>query len=162
MANATSYTGATEPAVCLRRQRGPTFHGGHKGRPTLCLSRTRGPQRRPGPSFPSTTASCTRRGSTSAAPGRRNSDRAQAPHELYWQATTTNCSLAQACRGQTYAKVRNPVASSITKQPRLTATPHKPTRDQPGTTGPPPLQATGDRRETTPPFPLFPYDLGLR
>ena len=37
MANATSYTGATKPAVCLRCQRDQTFHGGHKKDDPLCV-----------------------------------------------------------------------------------------------------------------------------
>ena len=42
MANATSYTGAAEPAVCLRCQRGPTFHGGHKKDDPLCVCHGQG------------------------------------------------------------------------------------------------------------------------
>ena len=142
MANATSYTGATKPAVCLRCQRDQTFHGGHKKDDPLCVfhglnggqalaflrqqraARGEGRLRQP----PGDETQTERRPPTSCT-GKQPRPTA-ASHKPVGDRHNTQS--AEPSRD-----VRLPRAHT-TKQPRLTATPHKPARDhQPGTTGPP-------------------------
>ena len=147
MANATSYTGAAEPAVCLRCQRGPTFHGGHKKDDPLCVchgqgdvnggralaflrqqraARGEGRLRQP----PGDETQTERRPPTSYT-GKQPRPTA-ASHKPVGDRHTPKCGSQSG---------RASPASPTTKQPRLTATPHKPARDhQPGTTGRPPKQ----------------------
>ena len=145
MANATSYTGATKPAVCLRCQRDQTFHGGHKKDDPLCVfhglnggqalaflrqqraARGEGRLRQP----PGDETQTERRPPTSCT-GKQPRPTA-ASHKPVGDRHNTQS--AEPSRD-----VRLPRAHT-TKQPRLTATPHKPARDhQPGTTGRPPKQ----------------------